>query len=182
MNKCWSNKQEGILVWVYHRSEEFRLKPCGFFEEEPKMFMEALREVLETVSAPDESPELRMDNSPPLPTQIHQERRTSPAQDPQEHRGDGAVTAADTSIEAYHDLAESGRLGEQTQEVLKALKALHYPPAINELSIGALAGWEKNTLSSRFNDLKDEGLIHSPGKRADKHTGRKSRIWELTNQ
>jgi predicted transcriptional regulator len=92
------------------------------------------------------------------------------------------VTAADTSIEAYHDLAKSGRLGEQTQEVLKALKALDHPPTINELSVGVLAGWEKSTISGRLNDLKDEGLIHSPGKRADKHTGRKSKIWEVIIQ
>jgi len=92
------------------------------------------------------------------------------------------VTATDTSVQAYHDILESGQVGDQAQRVLKALQALDTAPTINELSLGPLAGWQKSTISGRLNDLKDEGLIHSPGKRADKHNNRKAKIWELTIQ
>jgi len=89
---------------------------------------------------------------------------------------------ADTSVQAYHDILESGQVGDQAARVLKALQALDHPPTINELSLGPLAGWQKSTISGRLNDLKDEGLIHSPGKRCDKHNNRKAKIWELTIQ
>jgi len=92
------------------------------------------------------------------------------------------MTATDTSVQAYHDILESGQVGEQAARVLKALQALDHPPTINELSLGPLAGWQKSTISGRLNDLKDEGLVHSPGKRADKHNNRKAKIWELTIQ
>jgi len=92
------------------------------------------------------------------------------------------MTATDTSVRAYHDILESGQIGEQAQKVLEALQALDHPPTINELSLGPLAGWQKSTISGRLNDLKDEGLVHSPGKRADKHNNRKAKIWELTIQ
>ncbi|MFB6213936.1 MAG: hypothetical protein ABEJ07_05230 [Candidatus Nanohaloarchaea archaeon] len=89
---------------------------------------------------------------------------------------------AETSISAYHDILESGQVSEQATKVLKALQALDHPPTINELSMGPLAGWQKSTISGRLNDLKDEGLVHVPGKRADKHNNRKAKIWELTIQ
>jgi hypothetical protein len=89
---------------------------------------------------------------------------------------------ADTSVQAYHDILESGQVGEQATRVLKALQALDHPPTINELSVGPLAGWQKSTISGRLNDLKDEGLVKAPRKRPDKHNHRKAYIWELTIQ
>lgn len=89
------------------------------------------------------------------------------------------MTATETSRQAYKELKESGRLGPQQARVLEVLQAMDYPPTINELSKGPLAGWQKSTISGRLNDLRDkEGLIHNPGKRADKYNGKKVLIWE----
>jgi hypothetical protein len=49
---------------------------------------------------------------------------------------------------------------------------------INELASGPLAGERNSTISGRLNDLEDDGLVFKSYKRADKHTGIESWVWE----
>jgi len=87
------------------------------------------------------------------------------------------VTAADTSIQAYKELIDTGRLGPQKTRVLHALCACD-GATINELAHGPLAGTRNGTISGRLNGLKDDGLVFKSYKRADKYTGIESWVWE----
>ena len=87
------------------------------------------------------------------------------------------MTAADTSIQAYRDLIDTGRLGPQKTKVLKAVYASG-GATINELAHGPLAGTRNSTISGRLNGLKDDGLVFKSYKRADNHTDIESWVWE----
>lgn len=94
---------------------------------------------------------------------------------------DSGNTVEETSKEAYRDLKQSGRLGDQQQDVFEAIKAVHHDPTINELATGVLAGWQKSTISGRLGDLRDLDMIEFKGKREDRFNERKSKTWGLTD-
>lgn len=89
---------------------------------------------------------------------------------------------AETSRKTYRELAESGELGNQAEQLAKALENMPYFPTINELSKEVLAGWEKSTISGRLGTLRDMDLIEMMGKREDKYSGRKSKTWALKEE
>ena len=96
---------------------------------------------------------------------------------------ENAHDVAETSKEQYQSLKETGELGDQCRQVLKALNEWHEELTIDELANGPLAGWQKSTVSGRLNDLKDMDFaedLDGEDKRKSKFSGIKSKVWEIT--
>lgn len=89
----------------------------------------------------------------------------------------------ETSVLAYQDLKDSGKLGESQQRVFETL--CKYPDATaNEITAIILAddgfSYTTNNIRSRFAELRNLGLVFNPpGKRTCMVNGRKCLTWAV---
>lgn len=79
------------------------------------------------------------------------------------------MSVRESSISAYHDLRDTGKLGKQAQIILCAMKAGR-DYSLQELS--RLTGIAINAVSGRCNDMKKLGAIAEANARKCSITGR----------
>lgn len=85
----------------------------------------------------------------------------------------------DTSVDAYHQLADSGKLGEKQQAVLRIVQ-VHGPLTIRECC-SHFPNVMDRSITPRFAELERLGRIRKRGKRACKITGKTVYEWECYN-
>lgn len=88
----------------------------------------------------------------------------------------------ETSLEAYTTIVESGALGRQRCDVLRAL--VHCEPATSGEIAAALPGYDnpRHTVSRRLPELRDVGVIQEHDPRECKSLGTRQIVWSVTGR
>jgi len=88
--------------------------------------------------------------------------------------------ARKTSIEAYHEIKESGLLSKRRFEVYEAL--FYYGP-MTQVETGVKLHLEKmhSSISPRFAELRDRGVIEEIGEKYCSVTGMHVILWDVTD-
>ncbi len=88
-------------------------------------------------------------------------------------------TIRDTSIQVYHDIRESGLLGELQLAVYEVI-AKFGPISEGELWKEHFPDKQRTSTSPRFAELHRRGAIEMAGKRTCRFTGRTVYVWKIT--
>ena len=86
-----------------------------------------------------------------------------------------------TSIEAFNKIKKKGLLKRLRWDVYKVLFD-HGPLTSNELAVRYFSPLQYQSLSSRFSELRDMGVIQEIGKKKDDYTKMKVILWDVTNK
>lgn len=86
-----------------------------------------------------------------------------------------------TSIEAYRAIEESGLLSKRRWEVYRHVWH-HGPLTQNEAARILTPGNVSGTISGRFSELKEMGLLIEVGKKNDPITGKSNYLWDATDR
>lgn len=90
------------------------------------------------------------------------------------------MSVAETSVESYNHLRENGNLGDKQSRVLDAVR--RFPEATAGELFSAMSDLHDTgacnvNVHARLNELRKQGAVRNPGKRACAVTGRKCFTW-----
>lgn len=86
-----------------------------------------------------------------------------------------------TSIDAYNKIKNDGLLTRLRWEVYKVLYE-HGPLTANELAVRYFSSLQYQSVSSRFSELRDMGVVQELGKKKDDYTKMSVILWDVTDQ
>jgi len=79
-----------------------------------------------------------------------------------------------TSLSAFYELKDSGRLGERQEQVFQAINK--YSPITNT-ELSTILKLPINCVTGRVKELRDYGLVMEKGKRKCNITGKMCYVW-----